>query len=232
MHLRMLFKRGVMAAAASMVAYPAIAQPVPAKARNACIQRTAEEMVVATRDITVTGAGPMDPENGVRNLFMRNTRTGQTATCRVNTIDGFVLSVTLGGGGTVRPPSGSTPTEGSFQGRGNASGSVFGRGKRADASLSFNRNGFSLGVFVPPGTGAQVQYLGAIKRIRNTNPNNPNTFVIEGRIESFASSANNLRVINTRGDCRIEVFDARITSTSCSANASGSATQFRGMSQF
>ncbi|WP_421655986.1 hypothetical protein [Leptothermofonsia sp. ETS-13] len=220
-----------MTVAALMLAYPAIAQPVPAKARNACIQRTAEEMVVATRDITVIGAGPIDPENGVRNLFMRNTRTGQTATCRVNTIDGFVLSVTLGGG-NVPPPVVSPPSQGNFQGRGNASGGVFGRGRRADASLSFNRNRFNLRVFVPPGTRTQVQYLGTIRRIRNTNPSNPNTFVIEGRIDSFASSANNLRVINTRGNCRIDVFDARITSTSCSANAPGSATQFRGMSQF
>jgi hypothetical protein len=187
-------------------------------------------MVVAAREITVTGAGPVDAENGVRTLFMRNTRTGKTAECRVNTISAYVLSVTLTGGTT--PPSGAVPTEGNFSGRGTASGAVFGSGQRVDADLSFNRNAFSLGLAVPPGTGVQIRYLGTISQIRSTGSNNSNSFVIDGRLESFASSASGLRVINTSGTCRIEVFDARITSTSCSTTAPGASTQFFGVKQF
>lgn len=148
------------------------------------------------------------------------------------TYDGNPATGTCSGTDESRLPSSSTPTEGSFSGRGQANGSVFERGRQADASLDFNRNGFTLGLSVPPGTGAQVRYLGTINRLRGTNSDNPNSFVLEGRVESFASSANNLRVINTAGTCRIEVSDARITSVSCSANAPGSSTRFTGMSQF
>ncbi|MBF2027175.1 MAG: hypothetical protein IGS48_10470 [Oscillatoriales cyanobacterium C42_A2020_001] len=140
---------------------------------NACIQRTAEEMVVATRDIEFVSAGPVSAESGARTLTMRNRATGQIAECRVSTIDGTVLSVTITGRGSTPPPSGSTPTSGNFSGRGQASGAVFGGGRQADASLSFNQNGFSLGLFVPPGTGAQVRYQGTINRLRGTNPITP-----------------------------------------------------------
>lgn len=230
--LKTVLSSSVITLATLALAYPAAAQPIPPKASNACIQRTAEEMVVATRDIVVTGAGPIDAENGVRTLTLRNRVTGQTANCRVNTIDGTVLSVTLTGGGSTPPPSVSPPTEGNFSGRGRASGSVFGGGRQADASLTFNQNRFSLGLFVPPGTGAQVRYQGTINRLRSTSPNNPNSFVIESRVQSFASSANGLRVINTAGTCRIEIFDARIVSTSCNTNVRNSSTQFTGMRQF
>jgi len=95
MQFRPIFNIGVITVASFAIAYPTTAQPIPSFASSACIQRTAEEMVVATRDIQITGAGPVNAENGVRTLFMRNTVTGQTAECRVNTIDGFVLGVTL-----------------------------------------------------------------------------------------------------------------------------------------
>lgn len=215
------------------IAEQSIAQPVPPIASNACIQRTAEAMVVATRDISVTGAGPVDPENGVRTLSLRNSRTGQTAECRVNTIDGHIVSFRLTGGSSGKPPSNRPPAEGTFAGRGQASGAVFGSGRQADASLNFNRSQrFSLSLSVPPGTGAQVQYMGTINQIRSANSGNPNSFTIDGRVQSFASSANNLRVVNTSGSCRIEVFDARITSVSCNTRASGSSTRFTGMAQF
>lgn len=92
--MKAILSAGVMTVAAIATGYPAIAQPIPPKAADACTQRTAEEMVVATRDIEITGAGSV-ATNGTRTLFMRNRVTGQTAECRVNTIDGFVLSVTL-----------------------------------------------------------------------------------------------------------------------------------------
>jgi len=96
MQLKPIFGCGVMAAVTLTAALPAIAQSVPASARNACIQRTAEEMVVSTRDVSVASAGPVSAESGATTLFMRNNKTGQTAECRVNTIDNTVLSVTLG----------------------------------------------------------------------------------------------------------------------------------------
>jgi hypothetical protein len=239
MHLKTVFGNGAMAVATLILAYPAVAQPVPAKASNACIQRTAEEMVVATRDITVTGAGPVDPENGVRTLFMRNKVNGQTANCRVNTIDGTVLSVNVSGTGTTPPTTPAPPvfpappTAGSFAGRGKATGAVFGTGRQADAALSFNQTRrFSLSVAVPPGNGVQIQYQGVINQISNTVPNNPNSFFIQGRLESFASSANKLQVFKSTGSCWIEVFDARIVSVYCNTGFPASSAQFRGMVQF
>ncbi len=103
---------GVMTAVTLMSAYSAIAQSVPSTARNACIQRTAEEMGVATRDVSVTSAGPVSAESGAVTLFMRNNKTSQTAECRVNTIDNTVLSVNLGGsnsGGSGGSAAGQKP---------------------------------------------------------------------------------------------------------------------------
>lgn len=108
MQVKTILSRGVLMLATLTLTTPVTAQPVPARASSACTQRTAEAMTVATRDIQITGAGPVDPENGVRTLFMRNSRTGQTAECRVNTIDGYVLSVTLTS--QNRPPQPQRPS--------------------------------------------------------------------------------------------------------------------------
>ena len=61
----------------------------------ACIQRTAEEMLARAADIEVVATGPVDPENGVRVLSMRNTATGNTANCFYNEIDQQVTRVEL-----------------------------------------------------------------------------------------------------------------------------------------
>ncbi|UBF26225.1 hypothetical protein K9N68_32750 [Kovacikia minuta CCNUW1] len=108
MQFKPVFGCGVMAAVTLTAALPAIAQSVPSGARNACIQRTAEEMVVATRDVSVTSAGPVSAESGAVTLFMRNNKTSQTAECRVNTIDNTVLSVNLGGSNSGSSAGGST----------------------------------------------------------------------------------------------------------------------------
>jgi hypothetical protein len=227
--------RSAIALGALLVASPGVAQPISSRDANACIQRTAEEMTVATRNITVTGAGPVSPESGARTLYMRNTQTGQTAECRVSTLNGTVLSVTLGGGGSppsVTPPGASPPTSGSFDGRGRATGAVFGGGRNADASLSFNQGRLSLQLFVPPGTGTQMQYQATFDSRRDIKATGATNFVIQARMQSFASSANGLRVTSSTGSCRIEVFDSRITSAICNSNRPGGSTRFTGMNQF
>ncbi len=98
MYLKPVVGTGAIAAIALLIPYPAIAQSVSSTAQNACIQRTAEEMGVATRDVSVTSTGPVSAESGAVTLSMRNNKTSQTAECRVNTIDNTVLSVNLGGG--------------------------------------------------------------------------------------------------------------------------------------
>ncbi len=77
------------------------AAPLPEASKRACLQRTAEEMVVQVRDIDVVNAGPIDAESGVKTVFLRNRVTGQTAECRVNTSTATVISVTVT---SPRPP--------------------------------------------------------------------------------------------------------------------------------
>jgi hypothetical protein len=79
---------------------------VPTASVNACIQRTAEEMVVAARNIDVTGSTPVSAESGIATLFMRDRTTGKTADCRVNTRTNTVISVTLT---SPRPPGTPVP---------------------------------------------------------------------------------------------------------------------------
>ncbi len=109
MNLKSFVGTGAIAAISLLIAAPAIAQSVSSRARNACIQRTAEEMTVATRDVLVVSAGPVSAESGARTLFMKNSQTGQTAECRINTIDNTVLSVTLGGGNSGGSTTGQNP---------------------------------------------------------------------------------------------------------------------------
>lgn len=93
-----IFGSSLVAGGMIMLSLPAAAQYILPKVRNACIVRTAEEMGVAVRNISVAEVGRVNPENGVRTLFMRNIQSGRMAECRVNTIDGYVLSVKLTGG--------------------------------------------------------------------------------------------------------------------------------------
>lgn len=95
MKLNSTLAAGIVTTVTIAIAPPVLAQPIPPIASNACIKHTAEAMVVAAKNIQVTGAGPVDALKGTRTLSMRNTVTGQTAQCKVNTIDGHVLSVTV-----------------------------------------------------------------------------------------------------------------------------------------
>lgn len=85
------------------LAAPLQAQPIKPGNAAACTQRTAEEFVVATRDIEVVSAGPIEAESGARTLFMRNRRTGQTAECRITTFDNYVTSVRITSGQPSNP---------------------------------------------------------------------------------------------------------------------------------
>ncbi|UBF30028.1 hypothetical protein K9N68_38170 (plasmid) [Kovacikia minuta CCNUW1] len=124
------------------------------------------------------------------------------------------------------------PQEGSFPGRGVANGSVFTRGRMTDAQLNFNRGNFSLSLSVPPGTGAQVNYSGTYTRLQRAGSSNSNSFILDGRIQRFASSANGLKSINTSGSCRIDVFDALVLNSSCNTRVTDSSTRFHGLEQF
>ncbi len=124
----------------------------------------------------------------------------------------------------------AVPNGGSFSGQGQASGAVFANGKQANASLDFNGRNYNVGLV--SGRKSEVRYIGTINQLRGTNSRNPNSFVLRGQVQSFATSTTNLRVANTKGTCRIEVFDMRIKSISCSTKVADSFTRFTGMSQF
>jgi hypothetical protein len=171
------------------------------------------------------GKNPNQPSDVVKVFAPTQVQAGTTI--RVN-YQGDVFSGNCSNSNSYP----SNLTEGSFLGKGQARDSVFGDVKQADASLDFNSGNFSLGLYVPPGTGAQVRYQGTINSLRGTDPNNPYSFILRGQVNGFASSANGLQMLDTTGTCEIEVFDSRIVSTLCETNISDSKTRFVGLRQF
>lgn len=128
-------------------------------------------------------------------------------------------------------PVPTSTSQGSFQGRGVANGSAFTRGRNATVGLTLDRDNFSLDMAEPSGRGARVEYRGVIAR-RNNDSSNPNSFTMDTRVRSFSSSANLRGLPNTTGTCRIEVFDARVISSTCTTVANNSSTRFMGLEQF
>ncbi|MCG9892996.1 MAG: hypothetical protein MH252_18225 [Thermosynechococcaceae cyanobacterium MS004] len=63
--------------------------------QNACRVRVAEELGTRTSNVFFLSEGTVNAESGSETLYFRNTATGQNADCRVNTITGDILSVTL-----------------------------------------------------------------------------------------------------------------------------------------
>jgi hypothetical protein len=124
-----------------------------------------------------------------------------------------------------------------FQGRGIAQGAAFSRGRNADLSLTLSGENFFLEMTEPQTTSnrnrplSRIQYRGVIVR-RNDEANAPNNFTLVTRIRSFDSSENQRVITNTTGTCRLEVFDARVTYSNCSAIADDSSTRFLGLEQF
>jgi hypothetical protein len=182
-------------------------------------------------ELIFRGNNPAQPSKVIDILSPAKVQQGTSIRIRYN---GNVSPGSCSMMGASNLPSlPATEGEGSFIGRGKASGSVFGQGREVNASLEYNKANFSLILSVSLGTRAQVVYQGKILHWDRSNSNNPNTLVLRGLIQSFASSANNLTAIETRGVCRIEVFDGRITSTLCNvSNIQNGNTQFTGMRQF
>jgi hypothetical protein len=120
----------------------------------------------------------------------------------------------------------SVPSGGTFNGRGIASGSVFTQGRQADARLNFNSsNNFSLSLVALTVRGMEANYNGTITR--RLSGRSSNSFTLEGRVRTYASSGNNLRVINTSGSCRIEVFNSRIALSVCNMSSRNHSSRFQ-----
>ena len=124
------------------------------------------------------------------------------------------------------------PAEGAMPGRGLTTGSIFTLGRQSDAFLTFNNTGgYSLSLAARYAPGLEVNYSGTITR-RLPGTRGVNGFVLETQIDRFASSQNGMRVVNTTGTCRIEVFDSLVVIADCTPQVRDGATQFRGMEQF
>jgi hypothetical protein len=201
------------------------------RAREACIEQTRQQSLIFNNVVSTipnSSGGQMIGSEVILNVG----RAGATydIQCSYNNASRTATIVSVPGGSTGNSTS---PTlEGSFSGKGLTSGSVFGKERETDASLNFNGNNFSFSLAVPPGTGAQVVYSGTITRQRRTGSTNSGSFRLIGRVRSFASSDHDLRVINAAGDCQIEVFDSRVTSSSCNTRVRNSSTYFQGLQQF
>lgn len=196
------------------------------RAREACRNQAAQESMTVNRVFYTTPVRTNGQVTGAE-VAMEVSRSGSNLNARC-TFDSVSQTTTI-----ATSSSGSAPSEGTFEGRGLTRGAVFGDERQTDANLSFNSssNRFSFSLFVPPGTAEQVNYNGTISRLRSIDANT-NSFVLEGAVQSFATSANGLRVAETSGTCRIEMFDARIISSNCNTRVSNSRTVFEGLNQF
>lgn len=206
------------------------------RARTAC-RSQAEQDGLRVNTVTVTipvtnSAGQMIGSEVIMNV----SRAGSSAydvRCNFDNASAIAVISNLPSSGDGSGASTSPPTQGTFDGRGLARGSVFGDEQATDALLNMNGSNFSFSLSVPPGTGTQVNYIGTVRRTRSAgSPRSNSGFILQGRVRSFASSANGMQVINATGDCEIEVFDARVISSSCNTRLRDSGTRFDGLQQF
>lgn len=205
------------------------------RAREACRMQAEQQLLTFNRVVSTVPVSNNSGQMVGSNVIMNVTRSGSTYDVRCyydNASRAATISSLPNSGEGPSGGASALPTEGNFEGRGLASGSVFGDERSVDAALSFNQNNFSFSLSVPPGTGAQVNYNGTVNRIRRNGPTNSNSFTLRGQVRSFASSANNLMVITATGNCEIEVFDARVISSTCNTRLRDSATRFQGLQQF
>jgi len=206
------------------------------RARTAC-RNQAEQQGLRVNTIPVTI--PVTDDRGQMigsEVIMNVSHTGSLSydvRCNFDNTSGTAIISNLSNLGQGLGTSDSPPTEGIFQGRGLARGSVFGNEQNTDAQLNLNGSNFSFSLAVPPGTGAQVNYIGTVNRTRQAGSSRSNRgFILQGRVRSFSSSVNGLQIINVTGNCDIEVFDARVISSSCNTRLRDSATRFDGLQQF
>jgi hypothetical protein len=125
------------------------------------------------------------------------------------------------------PATRQRPPQTEFDGRGIAHGSVFNRGRNANVTLSVNQGRFTLNLAEPPGTRVRVRYQGAVAR--QTPGRTAGEFELDGRVQTFDSSASNRIFNNTTGTCRIEVYNSRVVASTCRSAAPDSTTQFLGL---
>jgi hypothetical protein len=125
------------------------------------------------------------------------------------------------------PASRQRPPQTEFDGRGIAHGAVFNRGRNANATLSINQGRFTFNMAEPPGTRVRVRYQGSVAR--QTPGRTAGEFTLDGRVQTFDSSASNRIFNNTTGTCRIEVFNSRVVASTCRSVAPDSTTDFLGL---
>jgi len=201
------------------------------RAREACIAQVQQQSLIfnnVVSTVPTTSNGQMIGSEVILNVG----RTGATydVRCSYNNASRVATIASTPGGSSGNTTS---PTlAGTFLGRGLTRGAIFGNERETDASLNLNGNNFSFSLAVPPGTREQVLYSGTITRQRGTGSTNSSSFRLEGRVRSFASSTNNLQVINATGNCQIEVFDSRVVTSSCNTRVRDSSTTFQGLQQF
>ncbi len=94
MQFKPVLRSGAISVIALIVSHPLIAEAIPQRSRGACIRSTASELDVRISDVAIISVGPVSAESDAVTVMMQNKKTGQTAECRVNTIDNTVLSVT------------------------------------------------------------------------------------------------------------------------------------------
>lgn len=108
MQFKTVLSSGAIAAISLIIASPLVAEAIPQRSRNACIVRTAEELGVSTSNIRIIDVGPVSAESGAVTVKLENRTNGQTANCRVNTVDNTVLSVTPTSSGGSNTGSGNS----------------------------------------------------------------------------------------------------------------------------
>ncbi|HEY9639726.1 MAG TPA: hypothetical protein V6C57_04545 [Coleofasciculaceae cyanobacterium] len=202
------------------------------RAREACSAQAGQQSLTFNRVVSTIPISNSSGQMVGSNVILNVSSSGSTYDVRCyydNASRVATISDIPSSGEGTSGGSSSLPTEGNFLGQGLVSGSIFGNEREVDASLNFNRNNFSFSLAVPPGTGEQVQYNGTINRLRSTSSTNSNSFTLRGQVRSFASSTNNSVVITATGTCQVEVFNARVISSSCNTRLRDSATRFEGV---
>ncbi len=121
----------------------------------------------------------------------------------------------------TRPPAGGR----NYQGTGIASGSLFTQGRRTDATLTLRGNNFTYRLETPIGLGLKTEYTGTVRRTENLR----NGFAVTTRVQRLASSATFSNALPAAGNCRIEVFNSRVTKSFCDMAVRANNTRFDGI---